>query len=145
MNEELQTVNTELQARVEELMRASSDMKNLLDSTEIITVFLDNGFCVRLFTQHATQIFKLIPADIGRPLSDIVTDLSYPTLHDDAARVLRTLVFSDKQVETGDRRWFRVRIMPYRTLSNVIDGVVITCTNITEAKRLEMKLRADAR
>ena len=145
MNEELQTVNAELQARVDELTRASSDMKNLLDSTEIITLFLDNDFHVRLFTQHATQIFKLIPGDIGRPLSDIVTDLSYPALQEDAARVLRTLVFSDKQVETGDGRWFRVRIMPYRTLSNVIDGVVITCTNITEAKRLEMQLRSEAR
>ena len=145
MNEELQTVNAELQARVDELTRASSDMKNLLDSTEIITLFLDNDFHVRLFTQHATQLFKLIPSDVGRPLSDIVTDLAYPYLQDDAAHVLRTLVFSDRQVDTHDGRWFRVRIMPYRTLNNVIDGVVITCTNITEAKRLEMKLRADAR
>ena len=145
MNEELQTVNAELQARVDELTRASSDMKNLLDSTEIITLFLDEAFHVRLFTQHATQLFKLIPGDVGRALSDIVTDLSYPGLQQDAAQVLRTLVFSDKQVQTQDGRWFRVRIMPYRTLANVIDGVVITCTNITEAKRLEMKLRADAR
>jgi hypothetical protein len=126
-------------------MRASSDMKNLLDSSEVITVFLDQAFHVRLFTQHATQIFKLIPSDVGRPLSDVVTDLSYRDLEQDAAHVLRTLVFSDKQVETTDGRWYRVRIMPYRTLSNVIDGVVITCTNITEAKVLEMKLRSDAR
>ena len=145
MNEELQTVNAELQARVDELTRAGSDMKNLLDSTELITVFLDGAFRVRMFTQQATQVFKLIPGDVGRPLSDVATDLSYPDLHEDAAHVLRTLVFCDKQVETKDSRWFRVRIMPYRTLTNVIDGVVVTCTNITEAKRLEMKLRAEAR
>ena len=145
MNEELQTVNAELQARVDELTRASSDIKNLLDSTEIITIFLDSAFCVRLFTQHATQIFKLIPSDVGRPLSDIVTDLTYNDLQQDAAQVLHTLVFSDKQVEARGGRWFRVRIMPYRTLSNVIDGVVITCTNITEAKALEMKLRSEVR
>jgi two-component system CheB/CheR fusion protein len=143
MNEELQTVNAELQARVDELTRAGSDMKNLLDSTEIVTIFLDSGLCVRLFTHHATQLFKLIPGDVGRPLSDIVSDLSYPDLQRDAAEVLRSLVFSDKQVETRDGRWFRVRIMPYRTLSNVIDGVVITCTNITDAKLLEIRLRGE--
>lgn len=134
MNEELGTVNAELQSRVDELTRASSDMKNLLDSTEIIAVFLDGKFRVRLFTESATQVFRLILSDVGRPLADIVTDLSYADLQRDATQVLRTLVFSDKQVGTRDHRRFRVRIMPYRTLANVIDGVVITCTNITEAK-----------
>jgi hypothetical protein len=128
MNEELGTVNAELQARVDELTRATSDMKNLLDSTALIAVFLDARFRVRLFTDSATRIFRLIASDVGRPLGDIVSDLSYPDLQDDAAQVLRTLVFSDKQVETRDGRRFRVKIMPYRTLANVIDGVVITCT-----------------
>jgi chemotaxis methyl-accepting protein methylase len=128
MNEELGTVNAELQSRVDELTRASSDMKNLLDSTEIIAIFLDSKFRVRLFTDSATRVFRLIAGDVGRPLGDIVTELTYPDLQKDATQVLRTLAFSDKQVSAGNRR-YRVRIMPYRTLDNVIDGVVITCTN----------------
>ncbi|HEY1772709.1 MAG TPA: CheR family methyltransferase [Gammaproteobacteria bacterium] len=127
MNEELGTVNAELQARVDELTRATSDMKNLLDSTALVAVFLDARLRVRLFTDSATRIFRLIASDVGRPLTDIVSDLSYPDLQDDAAQVLRTLVFSDKQVETRDGRRYRVKIMPYRTLANFIDGVVITC------------------
>ena len=130
MNEELGTVNAELQSRVDELTRSSNDMKNLLDSTLLIAIFLDGKFRVRLFTDSATQVFRLIPSDAGRPLTDIVTDLSYPDLLKDAAQVLRTLVFSDKLVYTQDGRRFRVRILPYRTAANVIDGVVITCSGI---------------
>jgi len=142
LNEELQTVNAELQSKVDELSATSNDMKNLLNSTDIATIFLDNQLHVRRFTREATQIFKLIGSDVGRPLTDIVNELNYPTLHDDAQEVLRTLVFSEKQITTRDQRWFVVRIMPYRTLENVIDGVVITLIDISEAKRLEAELRA---
>lgn len=142
LNEELQTVNVELQSKVDELSTANNDMKNLLNSTDIATVFLDSALHVRRFTTQATRLFKLIAGDLGRPLSDIVTDLDYPTLLADAAQVLNTLVFSDREVATGDGRWFQVKIMPYRTLENVIDGVVITFNEISRAKALEAELRA---
>ena len=115
MNEELQTVNTELQAKVDELSRASNDMKNLLNSTEIATLFLDNELNVRRFTPQATKIIKLIPGDVGRPITDLASDLRYPELADDAREVLRTLASAEKPVGTRDGRWFTVRIMPYRT------------------------------
>ena len=106
------------------------------------TVFLDNALHVRRFTTQATRLFKLIAGDVGRPLSDIVTDLTYPGLQVDAEEVLRTLVFSDREIVTRDGRWFQVKIMPYRTLENVIDGVVITFNDISRAKILEAELRA---
>ncbi|MBP8098696.1 MAG: PAS domain-containing protein, partial [Arenimonas sp.] len=142
LNEELQMVNAELQSKVDELSATSSDMKNLMDSTDIATVFLDNALHVRRFTSQATHIFKLLPGDTGRPLSDITHDLDYPGLQDDAREVLRTLVFSEKQITSGAGGWYVVRIMPYRTLDNVIDGVVITFIDISVAKQLEAQLRA---
>jgi chemotaxis protein methyltransferase CheR/two-component system CheB/CheR fusion protein len=118
-------------------------MNNLLNSMEIATVFLDNALNIRRFTSHATQLFKLIAGDMGRPLSDIVTELDYPHLHQDAQEVLRTLVFMEKEVTTHDNRWFKVRIMPYRTQDNVIDGVVITLIDISQTKQLEAQLRGN--
>ena len=143
LNEELQTVNIELQSKVDELSTANNDMKNLLNSTDMATIFLDAALHVRRFTTQATRLFKFIPGDVGRPLSDIVTDLKYPELLTDAEEVLRTLVFSDREISTGDGRWYQVKIMPYRTLENVIDGVVITFNDIGRAKRLEAQLRGD--
>jgi two-component system CheB/CheR fusion protein len=141
LNEELQTVNAEMQAKMNELSRVGNDMKNLLDSTDIATLFLDNHLNVRRFTPLATKIIKLIPGDVGRPLSDLVSDLNYPELAGDAQEVLQTLAVSEKPITTRDNRWFTVRIMPYRTLEDRIDGVVITFSNITVAKTLEAKLR----
>jgi two-component system CheB/CheR fusion protein len=141
MNEELQTVNAEQASKVAELSRTSSDMKNLLNSTEIITVFLDGALNVRRFTTGANKLFKLIPGDVGRPLTDIASDLQYSELAENAREVLRTLVFSEKEIAAVDGSWFRVRIMPYRTLENVIDGVVMTFFDITAAKKLEAELR----
>jgi chemotaxis methyl-accepting protein methylase len=142
LNEELQTVNAELQAKVDDLTWERNDMTNLLNSVEVATVFLDNDMKVRRFTTHATRLFKLIPSDVGRPLSDIVNDLDYPDLIDDAREVLRTLVFRERRVGTRDDRWFRVKLMPYRTLDNVIGGIVGTFTETTELKRLEAELAA---
>ena len=142
LNEELQTVNAELQSKVDEWSATSNDMKNLLNSTDIATVFLDTMLHVRRFTSQATQIFKFIPSDIGRPLADIVHKLDYLDLLHDAQEVLRTLAFSEKQITSADGYWYIVRIMPYRTLENVINGVVITFIDISEAKRLEAELRA---
>jgi two-component system CheB/CheR fusion protein len=143
MNEELQTVNAEQQAKMNELSRINDDMRNLLNSTEIVTVFLDNELHVRRFTSGADTIFKLIPGDVGRPLSDITNDLCYPEMIEQAREVLRTLVFSEKQITTRDGRWFTVRIMPYRTMEDVIGGVVITFAEITAAKTLEAELREE--
>lgn len=142
MNEELQTVNHELQAKVTELSRASNDMKNLLDSTEIATLFLDESLNVRRFTLQTTRLIKLIPGDTGRPITDIVTDLNYPDMVPDAREVLRTLAFREKDVPTTDGRWFKVRTMPYRTHENRIDGLVITFSDITASKTLELELCA---
>jgi two-component system CheB/CheR fusion protein len=131
LNEELQTVNAELQAKVEELSHTNSDMKNLLNSTDIATVFLDNELKVRRFTAQAAKIIKLIPGDVGRPVDDLSSLLLYPELLDDAREVLRTLVFTEKKVRTKIGEWYLVRIMPYRTLENIIDGVVITFADFT--------------
>ena len=141
LNEELQTVNSELQAKVDELSRANNDMKNLLNSTDIATLFLDNDLKVRRFTTQATKIIKLIPGDVGRPITDLASELLYQELPDDAHEVLRKLGFSEKSVNARDGRWFTVRIMPYRTLDDRIDGVVITFADITVAKTLEAQLR----
>jgi two-component system CheB/CheR fusion protein len=96
---------------------------------------------VRRFTSQTASVIKLIAGDVGRPITDITTDLDYPDLVEDVREVLRSLVFIEKQVATRDGRWFLVRIMPYRTLENRIDGVVITFSNITRAKTLEAQLR----
>ena len=141
LNEELQTVNAELQAKLEELSLASDDMKNLLDSTDIATLFLDNDLNVRRFTPQATHIIQLIPGDVGRPITDLASQLNYPQLADDTRRVLRRLVSVEKSIAAKDGRWFTVRIMPYRTLDDRIDGVVITFADITVAKKLEATLR----
>ena len=143
MNEELQTLNNELQAKVDLLSQASNDMKNLLDSTDIATLFLDKDLNVRRFTPQATKIIKLIPGDAGRPITDLASELRYPELADDAREVLRKLAAVEKSIGARDGRWFTVRIMPYRTLDDRIDGVVITFANITVSKTLETKLRGN--
>ena len=134
MNEELQTVNHELTAKVDELSMASDDMKNLLNSTDIATLFLDSQLHVRRFTTEATSIIKLIPGDAGRPITDLVSTLNYPELEDDAREVLRSLIFHEREVSTTGATWYRVRIMPYRTQDNHIDGVVITFVDMSETK-----------
>jgi PAS domain S-box-containing protein len=143
LNEELHSVNAELLSKVDELTGVRNDMANLLNSTQIATIFLDNELRLRRFTQHATALFKLILGDVGRPLSDIVNELDYPELMNNAQEVLSTLVFREVQAKTYDGRWFRVRIMPYRTMDNLIDGVVITFIDITEIKQLEARLKQD--
>jgi two-component system CheB/CheR fusion protein len=142
MNEELQTVNAELQAKVDELSRSSNDMRNLLNSTEIATLFLDGALCVRRYTERTTRLLRLIPTDAGRAITDVTTDLQFPELPDAVGQVLRTLVPVEREVPTADGRWYSTRILPYRTVDDVIDGVVITFMDITASKRLEGELRA---
>ncbi|HQQ62028.1 MAG TPA: PAS domain-containing protein [Pseudomonadales bacterium] len=116
-------------------------MQNVLNSIEIAILFLDQNLNVRRYTERAAKIISLRESDVGRPLSDLTTSLQYLSLHDDAAETLRTLVVCEKQIATSDGRWFTVRIMPYRRLDNMIDGVVITLVDITETKKLESELR----
>lgn len=141
LNEELQTLNTELQSKLDELSRAQDDMRNLLDSTAIGTLFLDDQLRVRRFTAQMTQIIRLIDSDVGRPITDLATTLSYPALPDDARAVVATLVVKETQAEAVDGRWYSVRIMPYRTVDDRVDGVVITFTDVTRARLLESTLR----
>ena len=141
MNEELQTINGELQTKLDDLALAQSDMQNLLNSTDIATLFLDNQLTVRRYTEQIARVIHLREGDIGRPLSELASTLLYPELHADVKETLRTLAFSEKQIATSDGHWFTVRIMPYRTLANVIKGVVITFVDITVAKELESRLR----
>ena len=144
MNEELQTINAEMHTKLDDLAMAQSDLKNLLNSTDIAMLFLDKKLNVRRYTERASKIISLRESDIGRPLSDLTTSLQYPTLQDDANETVRTLVITEKQILTSDARWFSVRIMPYRRIDNVIDGAVITFVDITETKALESQLRKDS-
>ena len=141
LNEELQTVNAELQSKISDFTRTSDDMKNLLNSTEIATLFLDKDLNVRRFTDHVVNIFKLRNVDIGRPFTDLVTDLQYPEIKSHALHVLKNLTSMETAIETHDKRWFNIRIMPYRTTADRIDGLVITFSDITIAKKLEIELQ----
>ena len=141
MNEELQTINNELQTRLDDLALAQSDMQNLLNSTDIATLFLDNELNVRRYTEQAVPIFHLREADVGRPLSDLANTLDYPDLLDDVQATLRTLSPCTKSVASSDGHWFSVRIMPYRTLANMVNGAVLTFVDISAAKALEFRLR----
>ena len=142
MNEELQTLNQELQSKLDDLALAQSDMQNLLNSTDIATLFLDSALNVRRYTDQITRIIHLREGDIGRPLTDLANTLNYPTLNEDAQETLKTLTFTEKEITTTDGLWFLVRIKPYRTLANMIQGVVITLIDITTAKELESRLRS---
>ncbi len=141
LNEELQTVNVELQNKVTDLIHASNDMKNLLNSTEIATLFLDKELNIRRFTESVAKIIKLRAEDIGRPFTDLVTDLQYPEIKEHAQQVLKTLATIETTIASAKGKWFRVRIMPYRTLDDRIGGLVITFTDITELKMLELELK----
>lgn len=143
MNEELQTINAELQSNLDELVLAQSDMSNLLNSIDIAILFLDHELNVRRYTDRMTKIVNIRKSDVGRPFSDLTSILQYTELQEDALETLRTLAASEKQILATDGRWFSVRIMPYRRLDNVIDGVVITFVDITATKELEQALRKD--
>ena len=140
LNEELVTVNAELQAKIDELTLVHDDMRNVLNATEIATIFLNQKLSVRRFTPKATAIVNLIEADIGRPLEHVVHNLEYETLIKDAENVLQTLATREAEVRSRDGNWYQMRIMPYRTTDNVIDGVVLTFSDITAQKRIQEKL-----
>ncbi len=143
LNEELETVNTELQRKVEELGTANSDLQNLFASTEIATIFLDRDLRIAKFTPAATELLHLIEGDVGRPIGDLAPRFDAPDLVSHAQEVLRTLKAIERQVRAADgTRWFILRVLPYRTVEDVIAGVVITFLDISDLKRAEEALRA---
>jgi two-component system CheB/CheR fusion protein len=146
LNEELQTVNQELKLKIEEQARVNDDLQNLVHSTEIGTVFLDRELNIKLFTPAVRTLFNLIPADRGRPLSDITTALDHPGLYQDLARVMETLQRVEREVPARDGRWLLMRAHPYRTADDRIDGVVLAFVDVTSGKRAEAQLqRSEAR
>jgi len=141
VNEELATVNSELQAKVTDLSRANNDMNNLLAGTGVGTVFVDHQLCIQRFTPAVTQLINLIRSDIGRPLGHIVNNLQgYNRLVLDVQDVLDTLTPKEVDVQTHAGAWHLLRIRPYRTLENVIEGAVITFMEVTEQKRAQAVL-----
>ncbi len=145
LNEELQTVNAELQSKVEELSATHDDMRNLLNSTEIATIFVDNDMRIRRFTPQATTIVNLIRSDIGRPLKHVMSNLCYSEMIPDLKEVLRKLTPKETEVRTDKGEWFNMRIMPYRTTDNRIDGAVLTFATIDDQKSAQARLQASMR
>ena len=142
VNEELATVNAELQNRVADLSRSNNDMNNLLAGTGIGTIFVDHQLRIQRFTPAVTQVINLILSDVGRPVGHIVSNLvGYDRLVDDVREVLDSLAPKEVEAQTRMGAWFLLRIRPYRTQENVIEGAVITFTEITEMKKARAALR----
>ncbi|HWR39839.1 MAG TPA: chemotaxis protein CheB [Patescibacteria group bacterium] len=142
VNEELSTVNSELQTKVADLSRVNNDMNNLLAGTGVATIFVDHQQHVRRFTPSAAKVINLIPTDVGRPIGHIVANLvGYDSLVADIQSVLDTLSLREVEVQCHEGTWFLLRIHPYRTLENVIEGAVISFFDITEIKRVQMALQ----
>ena len=140
INEEMITVNTELQAKIEQLTGMQNDMKNLLDSTNIGTIFLDQQMLIRRFTREAARVYRLVASDLGRPLADIKSDPGVDELLGAARAVLDSLVPFEREIRVGDIAYL-ARIQPYRTLDNVIQGVVLTFTDISKLVAAEVAER----
>ncbi|MFZ2470917.1 MAG: CheR family methyltransferase [Methanothrix sp.] len=146
VNEELATVNAELQTKVADLSRANNDMNNLLAGTGIGTIFVDHQLRILRFTPTATRILNMIGSDVGRPVGHIVTNLAnYDQLVANVKTVLNTLVPKEIEVQTQVGAWYTMRIQPYRTLENVIEGAVITFVDITDVKKTEVEMRENER
>jgi two-component system CheB/CheR fusion protein len=135
VNEELVTVNSEHEIKLEELARANKDMANLRASTDIGTIFLDMELRIQRFTPAATRVVKLIETDIGRPISDIASSLDDEFFAEDVKEALATLASKEREVKTREGAWYSVRIRPYRTDDNVIEGAAIAFVDITGQKR----------
>ena len=140
MNEELQTVNSELKNKLESISTAHSDLRNLTSATEIGTLFLDLKLRIRMFTPPMADLFNITEMDVGRRITDFTHRLSYQSVEEDAGRVLRDLAPAEREVESRDGRWFMMRIRPYRTLEDRIEGVVLTFVDVTTRRETERQL-----
>jgi two-component system CheB/CheR fusion protein len=145
LNEELMTLNMQYQAKTEELGQTANDMKNLLDATEIAIIFLDNDLAIKRFTQPVGRIISLVAGDVGRPLAHFTSSLRYEHLLRDVQQVLDRLISLEVNIQTTGGEWYTMRILPYRSLDNYINGAVITFTDITALKLLEARLQDHAR
>ncbi|MFA5950956.1 MAG: CheR family methyltransferase [Hyphomicrobium sp.] len=141
MNEELQTLNAELKTKLEGVSRAHNDLQNLMSATEVGTLFLDTALCIKLFTPPIAEIFNITPGDHGRPITDLTHRLSFDGLERDAIGVLKDLMPQEREVESKAARWFLMRLKPYRTVDDRINGVVVTFVDITERRETERRLR----
>ena len=143
-NEELVTVNAEYHQKIDELTKSNNDINNLLESTEIACLFLDLNLCVRRFTPAVTRIINLRQTDVGRPIGDITTLMEAINVHAHAREVLERLDRKRLEVRDKSGRWYEMRIMPYRTIDNVIDGVTLAFIDITDVRQLHMLRRVTA-
>lgn len=141
VNEELMTVNAQLKIKVEETAKSHDDLSNLIVSTDIATIFLDREMRIKRYTPRIKEIFNIIATDIGRPLMHLVSKLDYPQLVDDAARVFETLQPAEREASSSDGRSYIVRVSPYRTTEDRIDGAVITFVDVTIRRAAEQALR----
>ncbi|RYY21531.1 MAG: PAS domain-containing protein, partial [Cytophagaceae bacterium] len=144
LNEELMTLNFQYQSKTEELGQTANDMKNLLDATDIALIFLDNDLLIKRFTPSVLRIINLVPADVGRPLQHFASNLRYQHLLRDVQQVLDRLTSLELNIQTTTNEWYTMRILPYRTLDNYINGAIITFTRITGLKTLEAQLQEAA-
>lgn len=141
LNEELTTVNTQLEEKIVELEGINNDLHNLIASTSLATLFLDRQFHIKRFTPACTRLFKLIPSDLNRPITDIVSQLADKGMIASAQHVLKTLIPEEREVQTKTGEWYLRRTLPYRTQDDRIEGVVMTFTDVSSSKQLETSLR----
>ena len=141
LNEELMTINLQYQTKAEELIQLNNDMKNLLDNIEIGTIFLDNQLNILRFTPQVTKLFNVISTDVGRSITHIVSNFEYPSIEDAINEVIETLVGKELEVKTKRNEWYNLRIMPYRTMDNFINGAVLTFTKITPIKSMNAQIK----
>lgn len=141
LNEELQAMNAELQRKMGDYVQAKNDMENLYNSSQIATLFLDKKLNIRRFTEKMTGIIKMRNTDIGRPFTDLVSNLHYKEIESDVQQVLKTLIPIEKSIDTIDGKFFDVKITPYRTIDDRIEGLVLTFINVTKFKTMELDLK----
>ena len=134
VNEELQTVNSELSSKLDEVVRSHNDLQNLMNATEIAMLFLDREFRIRNYTPGMRDLFNIMPGDGGRPIKHLTHTMQYPQFFEDAEAVLRTLIPIEREVQGEGGGWFLVRMRPYRTLEDRIEGVIFTFVEITQIK-----------
>lgn len=137
VNEELATVNQQLNVKVDELASANNDLRNLMAATEVGTLFLDRDLSIQRYTPQITELFNVMPGDVGRPISHLTHEIAYDDLVDDARQVLSDLVPLEREVRGRRGRWYLMRMRPYRTIDDRIDGVVLTFLDITARREGE--------